>query len=699
LGDIKLAIETTLRLIVIENSANDANAYVKALRASGVAVREHFIVDKNTVEEKISDHQPDLILISPANSYVAVAELPPLLEKIGSHASIVVMCAEKTEMSVAKAIEAGARDRVMKADIEHLQAVARRELAYVTLANRHASLDKLYRESEARCQILMENSRDAIAYVHQGMHVYANKAYLEMFGFNSFDDIEGLPIMDMVAPEKQEEFKQFLRATQKDKKAAFETQLIDVKHEPFVGRMEFSEASIEGEPCTQILIRQNVGDTSALEAQINQLSRLDPLTSLLNRQAFLEEFGKALTNVSKKNKRYSLFQVGIDDFKTIQNTVGLVGSDQVIAEIAGLIKGSLEATDLAGRYEGSKYLVLSEASVDKVILARAGVLIKAIDKHICQVGDKSISIRSHIGISLIDDDSLDVNEVMARAEKALTEASSPENKTRIHLYQPKEGEMTQKQIDAAWIKRLKEAMDNERFHLLFQPIIQLDSSETERYEVFMEMVDEKGGRVPTGDFMPAAERTKMSKILDRWVITKATQHLVTRLKTNPNTAFFIKLTGGSLEDMELFRWISEKLKAANIPKWRVIFEVKEDAVVSHLKQAQAFATLLKTIQCGFAIDDFGKGPDPFKLVELVPAQYLKFDKNFTTDLSKNQQNQNTLREITEKAKELKKHTIIQHVEDAATLSVLWTIGANFTQGNFFQGPTKQMDYDFSAGGL
>ena len=120
-------------------------------------------------------------------------------------------------------------------------------------------------------------------------------------------------------------------------------------------------------------------------------------------------------------------------------------------------------------------------------------------------------------------------------------------------------------------------------------------------------------------------------------------------------------------------------------------------MVSHLKQAQAFATLLKTIHCGFAIDDFGKGPEPFKLVELVPAQYLKFHKDFATDLANNTHNQENLREITEKAKALKKNTIVQHVEDAATLSVLWTIGANFTQGNFFQGAGEKIDYDFSSG--
>ena len=81
----------------------------------------------------------------------------------------------------------------------------------------------------------------------------------------------------------------------------------------------------------------------------------------------------------------------------------------------------------------------------------------------------------------------------------------------------------------------------------------------------------------------------------------------------------------------------------------------------------------------------------------MPAQYLKFHQDFTENLFSNTQNQETLREITEKAKELKKYTIVQHVEDAATLSVLWTIGANHTQGNFFQGPSEKLDYDFSSG--
>jgi diguanylate cyclase (GGDEF)-like protein/PAS domain S-box-containing protein len=693
-----LAVETALRLLVIEESANDANAYITALRGGGFSVRSHILADSENPDDVLSSHEPDIILLSCSNGSMSLSILLKKIEAAKLSAGIIVMAGKPDQVGVADVILAGARDRVLKKDLKHLKAVVKREFEFISQLQNQIAIKNLYEESEARCQILMDNSRDAIAYVHQGMHVYANEAYLEMFGFQQFDDIEGLPIMDLVAPAKQESFKQFLRdleIKQGGKKPELETELRSISNETFPGRMEFSLASIEGEPCTQIIIRQEA-DTSHLEEQLNQLSRQDPLTGLLNRTAFLEEFSNAVVNVEKKGKQYTLFQIAIDDFRTIQNTVGLVGSDQIIAEIAGIIRKNLEASDLTGRYEGSRYLVLLPTGSESLIRKKADKIIKAVENHICEVGGKSTHVKAQIGASIIDDSSLEVNEVMLRTDKALAQAKHNERE-RFSIYQPKEGEMSQKQLDATWIRRLKSAMDNKRFHLLFQPIVQLDGGEMERYEVFMDMRDDNDARVPTSEFMPAAERTKMSKVLDRWVIGQALQHLIAQKKTHPNTVFFIKLTGGSLEDMELFRWISEKIKSLDLPKWSLIFEVKEEAVVSHLKQAQAFATLLKTIHCGFAIDDFGKGPDPFKLVELVPAQYLKFHKDFTNDLSSNQHNQATLHEITEKAKALKKNTIIQHVEDAATLSVLWNIGANFTQGNFFQGASEKIDYDFSSG--
>ena len=693
-----MAVETALRLLIIEESANDANAYITALRGGGFSVRSHILSQSDNADEVISSHKPDIVLLSHSNSIMPLIVLLKKLESTKVDASTIVLTERTNEVEVPDIMQAGARDRVLKKDHKHLVAVVKREFEFIGLQQSQASVKSLYEESEARCQILMDNSRDAIAYVHQGMHVYANTAYLEMFGIQHFDGIEGLPVMDLISPAKQESFKKFLRDLEIEKggeKPELETELKSMSNEIFTGHMEFSLANIEGEPCTQIIIRQEA-DTSQLEEQINQLSRQDPLTGLLNRTAFLEEFSNAINNVDKKGKQICLFQISIKDFKSIQNTVGLVGSDQVIAEVAGIISACLDESDLAGRYEGSNYLVLLTTNSETAIKKKAASILKTVKGHICEVGGKSTNVNALIGASIIDDSSLEVNEVLSRTDKALSLAKNDE-KSPFSIYRPKEGEMSQKQLDAEWIRRLKAAMDNKRFHLLFQPIVQLEGDEKERYEVFMNMHDEEGKRVPTNEFMPAAERTHMSKILDRWVIGQALRHLTEQKKTHPNMVFFIKLTGGSLEDMELFRWISEKVKSLDLAKWSLIFEVKEEAVVSHLKEAQAFSTLLKTIHCGFAIDDFGKGPDPFKLLELIPAQYLKFHKDFANDLASNKHNQETLHDITEKAKKLKKQTIIQHVEDAATLSVLWSIGTNLIQGNFFQGANEKIEYDFSSG--
>ncbi|MBA3581872.1 MAG: EAL domain-containing protein [Gammaproteobacteria bacterium] len=692
-----MAKENAVRILVIEDSANEAENFLKAARSVGFAVRPQSLRAEDKIAEVLQQHQPHIIFFSYKNKTVpSLSELKVALEKTDSSASVIVICDTPEQLSIIDALKNGACDRIIRRDLDHLTLVVKREFERSRALKDFKVVEKLYKEAEARNHALMDNSRDAIAYVHVGMHVYANKAYLELLGFAAFDDIEGLPIMDLVISDQQETFKKFLRGLDEhsDKAIEYETRLTNTQNNEFRAKMEFSPASIEGEPCTQIIIRQQT-DSKELEEQIHKLSKLDPLTGLLNRQAFLEKFGKVIPQVTA-TKQLTLALLGIDNFKQIQEVIGLVGSDQVLSDIADLIKRNISEQDLAGRHEGGKYLILLPHGNEAKLKMLSDKLIKVIGEQISSVGSKSVTINASLGASIVDDAELDVNEGIARAEKAYNTAVE-EGGNRLATYRPKEGEMTQKQMDAAWVKRLKAALDEKRFHLLYQPIVQLDGGTMERYEVFMEMRNEKGERVSTGDFLPAAERTKMSKVLDRWVISNALGQLTNRLKTRPNTVFFVKLTGGSLEDKELFRWIGEKTKAADLPKGRLIFEVKEEAVITHLKLAQAFATLLKTIHCGFAIDDFGKGPDPFKLLTLVPAQFLKFDKDFTQDLSRNEQNQETLKEITAKAQELKKYTIVQHVEDAASLSVLWVIGANFTQGNFFQGPSDTMDYDFSSG--
>ncbi len=687
----------SIRILTIETSANVAEVYNSALLSSGHAIRTTTLSDVEEMSKLLKENQFDLILFNINNPYLSIKQLQSEVDGHPSHIGIILIAAGREEMTPEMAILHGARDLVYANNIDHLVAVVLREYQHSRLVRSNVEFNHKMDELNNRCNVLMDSSRDPIAYIHEGMHIYANKTYLEKFGFTEFSELEGESIMDFTAKEEQENFKKLLREISQNPEDVkkMQSKFILKDGEVLDGEVEFSPASIDGETCTQMIIREAVSalNNEELEAQLEQVSQLDPVSGLLNRVVFLGQVTEQILCI--ENEQFALLQIGIHGFDKIEEKLGLVSCDQVIGEMGKLIKDNLPASSIAGRRDSHIYLVMIPFKEEKSINILAQSIINKTEKHIVQTSAHSINIECSIGISIIDDKNLEIDEIIARTSKAY-QAAIEKGPSTIEIYKPSEGEMSQKQIDNNWVREIKTALTKNQFQLLFQPMIKLNNDGNEHYEVFMQMVDDKGERIPTGNYLPSAERTGISKLIDRWVITSAFKTLSTRAKTKPNTIFFIKLTGGSLADRELFRWISTKIKELKISPNSVVFEVKEEAVITHLKQAQAFADLLKTIKCQFAIDDFGKGPDPFKLVDLIPANYLKFASGFAKDLANNQENQATLREINEKAKGLNKQTVIKHVEDAATLSVLWSIGTDFTQGNFFQTPSEKMEYDFSA---
>jgi len=183
-----------------------------------------------------------------------------------------------------------------------------------------------------------------------------------------------------------------------------------------------------------------------------------------------------------------------------------------------------------------------------------------------------------------------------------------------------------------------------------------------------------------------------STLVDLWIEGRFRAITVSR----DAIASFLKLTPQSLEDQTLVPWISQQLKAARVRGDAVVFEVPESKVVTNLKPARAFVTGLKQIHCGFALEQFGSGLNSFQLLKHVDANYLKIDRSFMVDLPKNKENQDKIREICDLAHRSNKLTVAEFVEDAASMSILFSCGVNFVQGNFLQEPEKVMAYEFGS---
>lgn len=506
-----------------------------------------------------------------------------------------------------------------------------------------------------------------------------------------------MPILDMVGGDDRDRFKAFLRDNCKE--GTFDSDKLELNlnnsdSTEFKGEMEFSPASIDGEPCIQIIIRTQ-GDSKELEEKLALLSQTDSVTGLYNRQFFMDTIENSVSKATEGKVKAAALLIHLDNFNDIKQSVGVVGADQFLNEVSRKFEESVGKKDVLAHFEGNIFSIIAFDQTIESINAYAKNISKTAQNFIANINDQSLNTTCTIGASLIDKNAPDAGEILLRAERAVKEADETGPNTLV-VYQPKEGELTQKEIDAQVVTDLRDALKNNRFVLYYQPVISLHGDTDERYEVFVRMLDKEGNIILPMDFLPAADRTGMSIAIDRWVLLNTITTLTKCWKEGKRTLFFVKLAANSLKDTSLMTWLKEQLKKYNVPKDSLIFEVKESVAVTSLKYTAELAKSLQELNCGFALDDFGTGSNPFELLKHIPADYLKLERSFMEELSTSTENQEAVKAITEKAMELNKLTIAQCVQDATSLSVLWGMGINFIQGNFLQEPSPSLDYDFTS---
>ena len=687
-----------INLIVIDDSFDSEEKIVSKLRTTGYTARSTRVEDDEDLLEAVATQIPDIVIYFEGMELISLKETVDCLRKDKNTENCRVISINKNEQpNTTSAMQAGAVDATSFANIDHLLLIIVREHQSFVSARALSKLSKALKESERRCTSLLDSSRDAIAYIHEGMHVYSNKSYLEMFGIEESDDLEGMPILDMVASEGRDEFKAFLRNYTKDEMGVknLGTQLHKPDGEEFSGEMEFSAAQIEGEPCVQIIIRKEDVNSEELERQLKLLTQKDQLTGLFNRQYSIEKLEATIEDCEKGKYTAALLEIHIDNFDDIKSSVGVIESDQYIVEAAKALSSCLRDEDVLSRYTHDSFTVIAVDYNKDTIESYAAEFQKVISQLETNINDSIINTTCCIGIALIDNESPEYNDVLARTEKALASASK-KGASQIYTYIPEKGELTKQEVDAKFKEQLTDALKKDKFILHYQPIVSLHGDTDERYEVFVRLeTDDSDQIIMPQDFLPAAERIGMAIAIDRWVLYKTIQEFSARQKDGKKTRFFIKLSASSLKDATLIDWLSYQIKEKNIPEQTLNFEVKETVAVTNLKNTKTLSHKLKALKCGFVLDDFGTGTNPFQLLDHIHADYVRMESSFMEDLAENPQNQEAIKNIAEQAAELGKFTIAQHVPDAGSLSLLWGMGVNFIQGYFLQEPLPTMEYDFT----
>ena len=689
--------EKLIRLLIVDEGLHKAEQITSALRAAGVQVRAEFAEDSEDMAKILKDKPLDLVVFSIDLPEFSLKQASQLVGESGRHVAVIAMTRDPTPEIIIKSIKQGAQDVVSSKTFDHLILVTKREASSLSMWRKAMRTELELQESEKRCQALLTSSNDAVAYVHEGMHIYANAAYMKLFGKTDIEELEGTPIIDMVDPSEQDKLKVFLRSLSKNENDSNELKLKLLKDDGsnLEVKLEFSRASYDSEPCTQIMIR-TAADTSDLVDQIDYLNQHDQISGLFNRQNFMGKLKSSITLAMNGVHQSAVVFIAIDNYQSVRDKIGISGCDILIAEIAKILKENAIDQQIIARFGASSYACLGIIKKKSLVEKFAEDIISKVEGHVFEIGTQSISITCSASVCFIDQNSPDnANEIVLRAEKTCTEVQAAGGNSSS-TFIPKREEMTVQEEVGVAAGLIKDALTHNRVTGVYQPVVSIKAIGGERYFSGLQLVEEDGNEINYQINQIFPDKTGTAKTLDRWMILHAIKKINEARKKSRKIEFFVPLSVDSVLDSGLSDWVSDSLGKFKITGEQLIFMVNEDCAVNHLKATKALFEGLKKSKCQFALDNFGTGLNPFQLMKHIKADYIRVNIAYMEDLSQNTENQESIRELATQAASMKIHSITPAVEDAAILSVLWSLGVDFVQGSFLQEPNKLLNYDFSS---
>lgn len=684
-----------LRLIILEESQNDAESLANVLRNAGHALRMTYVDSMDSLETTLEDQTPDVLLCG--SSHISASEDVVLtLAQRNLDAPVIALAENVDEPAIVEALRTGVAALVSYDLPEHLQLVAEREISALKGRRTIERHNDYLRESEKRYRTLMDSSRDAIIYAHEGMHVYANPAYLDMFGFENSNEIEGTSVLDMVDPSDHGKLKEFLRnyAGNREQGDKLEVKGLGPGGHQFNTIMEFAPASIDGEPCTQIIIR-NQADSAALEDQIKTLSKQDILTGLYSRQHFMEVLESAIDADAGPADSCAAIYLLLDNFKSIRENIGIAASDLVLSDIASVLRSNTTDTELLARFGDHSFSIMSTNASKEAITELVDKIRISIEEHISEVDGRAITTTCSLGVSILNDARISAQDMISRADLACEVARSAGG-NQAHIHNTDVDEQLDMENEERWEEMVRKAIAEDHFQCAYQPIVSLQGEEGERYEVLLRITDEQGEYILPGQLISIAEKFGICEKIDRWVIEQTIRTLAERRDADNQITFFIKISGPTLSDNDLLLWISDLIKENRISSDSIVLEISEEAATGNLKDAKAFIKAASALHCKTAIEHFGCGTSQPQLLKHLPVDYLKIDGSIIRNIATDEERQMRVREIIKLARSLDKQCIAECVDDASCLAVLWQTGVDFIQGHFVQEPDDSMSYDFHA---
>ncbi len=444
-----------------------------------------------------------------------------------------------------------------------------------------------------------------------------------------------------------------------------------------------------------VTVLHDVTDNRRLAEQLTYHATRDPLTDLLNRREFENRLHHSV-RTRLDGEGDALCYLDLDQFKVVNDTCGHAAGDELLRQLAGILRTHVRQTDVVARLGGDEFgLLLTECPAERAESVAQGIC-EAVRAFRFTWQDKAFRLGASIGVVPITQGVSSVTELLSAADTACY-AAKDSGRNRVHMFTAGDSAIAKRTGDMEWVSRVHGALENDLFELWYQPIfdaqpaplqnpesftLRLHETIAPRVEILLRMKGEDGETILPGSFIPAAERYNTMPAVDRWVVARTLGAFAPRWHAGSRGALdcFINLSGPTLTDPSFGDFVKEQIEQHRVPTGRLCFEITETAAITNLREARKLIRELQELGCRFALDDFGSGLSSFAYLRSLPVDFLKIDGLFVKDIDRDEIDYSIVESIHRVGRGLGLKTIAEFVESDAIRDRLMGLGVDCLQG-------------------
>lgn len=682
-------------LLIVTSETSEAERLVSVLRNEGLAGKSVSIPNAERLEAVITERGCDIILCCAYDKDIDLDEVLGAYRAIALDVPMILVTeAERWRDDTHRVRGSGVRDLVQRSDAQHLKIAVAREIADLLRRREASNVLSRLENCEQSTLSLIEVTNAGVGFVQDGLHIEANPAYASLLGYPTAEDLLAIPFLDLIAPSDHKQIKEFLKSTSQVELT--ESTTLDVTctradGSPLAARILAAPAEIEEEHCLRVILQpvmtgvlgQAAISAAGATAQDHGINRL------------LEDIEDRIGEDRVVLRPFAIFYLRVIKSTELMRDMGLTRGLTILRDLGRRITEILDGRGLVRQVSDDSFAIVADGLTELDAKSLAEQLKQEARLGSRVAGQDGTAAECDIGYFVVQDRASAAEDILDAAHRIcighdITDRDNAVTDSPTSLA-ARTKQPTEDDDDTAVARKIEYALHNDQLKLVYQPIISLMGDNQENYSVLLRLLDDEENLLEAKDFIGPAIRHGLIEELDKWMIRAAIQVIGEQRRAGHNLSLFINLSEDTFRNPSIVLWICDCLREFDARGNWLTFQFQEELVVGNLASIGKLVETLKKIKCRVAVNRFGVSERPEMLLQGLSLDFVLLKPSFAQGLADDTNKQQRLLQLATLAREFNVKSIVTGVEDARALTVLWTAGVDYVQGNFLQRPSPTLE--------